>query len=83
MDVLLNIAGTPYDGTLDFIEKYKNDGIIWYLESFDLHFEQMMEGLWKMREMGCVFYSFSSDVMGKREEEEEEEEEEGKKKKEK
>lgn len=52
MDVLMNIAGTPYDGTKDFIEKYKDDGIIWFLESFDLHFEQMMESLWKMKEMG-------------------------------
>ena len=52
MDVLLNIAGTPYDGTTEYIESYKEDGIIWYLESFDLHFEQMMEGLWKMKEMG-------------------------------
>ncbi|MCF0142551.1 MAG: LD-carboxypeptidase, partial [Parasporobacterium sp.] len=57
MDVLLNISGTPYDGTLDFIEKYKEDGIIWYLESFDLHFEQMMEGLWKMKEMGWFKYA--------------------------
>lgn len=52
MDVLLNIAGTPYDGTKEFIERYQNDGIIYYLESFDLHFEQMMEGLWKMKELG-------------------------------
>ena len=52
MDVLLNLAGTPYDGTMDFIERYREDGILWYLESFDLHFEQMMEGLWKMKEMG-------------------------------
>lgn len=52
MDVLLNLAGTPYDGTHQFLERYREDGIIWYLESFDLHFEQMMEGLWKMKEMG-------------------------------
>lgn len=52
MDVLMNLAGTPYDGTLDFIQKYKEDGILWYLESFDLQFEQMMESLWKMKEMG-------------------------------
>ena len=57
MDVLLNLAGTPYDGTPEYIEKYKNDGIIWYLESFDLHFEQMMEGLWKMKEMGWFRYA--------------------------
>ena len=52
LDVLLNIAGTRFDGALEFIEKYKEDGIIWFLESFDLGCEQMMEGLWKLREMG-------------------------------
>ena len=52
LDVLMNLSGTPYDGTPEFIEKYKDDGIIWFLESFDLHFEQMMESLWKMKEMG-------------------------------
>lgn len=52
MDVLLTLAGTPYDGTLSFIEKYKEDGILWYLESFDLGCNEMMAGLWKMRELG-------------------------------
>ena len=52
MDVILNMIGTPYDGTMDFIDRYKKDGIIWYLESFDLGFERMMEGLWKMRSLG-------------------------------
>ena len=57
MDVLLNLAGTAYDGTHEFIERYHDDGILWYLESFDLHFEQMMEGLWKMKEMGWFRYT--------------------------
>ena len=52
MDVLLNIAGTRFDGTLDFIDKHKGDGIIWFLESFALPFEAMMEGLWKMKQLG-------------------------------
>ena len=52
LDVLLNIAGTPFDGTMEFLEKYKEDGVIWYFESFDLGCEQMMEGLWKLRQMG-------------------------------
>lgn len=54
MDVLMNIAGTPYDGTKKFIERYKGDGIIWFLESFDLHFEHLMESLWKMKELGWL-----------------------------
>ena len=64
MDVLLNIAGTPFDGTNEFIEKYKDDGIIWFLESFDLGFEQMMEGLWKMKAMGW-FEHVSGFVFGR------------------
>lgn len=52
VDVLLNIIGTKYDGTLEFIERYKNDKIIWYLESFDLNAEELMMGLWHMKEMG-------------------------------
>lgn len=52
LDVLLNICGTPFDGTKDFVEKYKKDGILWYLESFDLGFEQLMEGLWKLKASG-------------------------------
>ena len=54
MDVLMNIAGTPYDGTTKYMERYKDDGIIWFLESFDLHFEQLMESLWKMKELGWL-----------------------------
>ncbi len=57
MDSILDIAGTPFDGTKQFIEKYKEDGIIWYLESFDLGCEQMMQGLWKMRQMGWFDYA--------------------------
>lgn len=52
LDVILNLMGTPFDGTLDFIEKYKRDGIIWYLESYDLGFDRLMEGLWKMKSLG-------------------------------
>lgn len=52
LDVLSNISGTRFDGTLDYIEKYGKEGIIWYLESFDLGFEQMMETLWRLKTLG-------------------------------
>jgi len=64
LDVLLNLSGTPYDGTEDFLDRYGDDGIIWYLESFDLHFEQMMEGLWKMKELGW-FRNVSGIIFGR------------------
>lgn len=52
LDVLLNIAGTKYDGAREYIEKYYKDGILWYLESFDLNAEELMMGLWRLKEMG-------------------------------
>ena len=33
-DCILNLIGTPYDGTRDFINKYHEDGIIWYFDPF-------------------------------------------------
>lgn len=36
IDVLMSLIGTKYDKTIEFIEKYKNDGIIWFLEACDL-----------------------------------------------
>lgn len=57
LDVLLFLQGTKYDGTLDFIEKNKEDGIIWYLESFDISGENIMMFLWKLKEIGWFKYT--------------------------
>lgn len=57
LDVLLNLVGTKYDKTKEFIEKYKEDGILWYLESFDLSSEQIATGLWNLREAGWFQYT--------------------------
>lgn len=35
-EVLANIIGTEYDNTNNFIDKYKNDGIIWYFDVFNM-----------------------------------------------
>lgn len=52
LDVLLNLVGTKYDKTKEFCHKYKEDGILWYLESFDLNSEQLYLGLWNLKEAG-------------------------------
>ncbi len=52
LDVLLNLAGTKYDNTVNFINQYKEDGILWYLESFSLNSEALARGLWQLREAG-------------------------------
>lgn len=57
LDVLLNLCGTKYDNTLEFIDKYKEDGILWYLESFDTSAENLMMGLWHLKELGWFEYA--------------------------
>mgnify|MGYP003291107865 CR=1 FL=1 len=52
LDVLLDLVGTPYDKTVSWCEKYKEDGILWYLESFALSSERLTMGLWHLREAG-------------------------------
>lgn len=52
MDVLVEIAGTRFDGTKDFVRRYADDGCIWYLEVFSMTPEQLASYLWKFRESG-------------------------------
>jgi len=39
IDVLKDLIGTKFDHTLDFINKYQDDGIIWYFDNFSLSSE--------------------------------------------
>lgn len=52
LDCLLNLVGTRFDKTVEFVEKYKNDGILWFLESYDLNSEALFRGLWQLKEAG-------------------------------
>ena len=57
MDLILELAGTKYDGTARFIEKYKEDGIIWGFDNCDLSKEQIIMSLWKLNELGYFNYT--------------------------
>jgi muramoyltetrapeptide carboxypeptidase LdcA involved in peptidoglycan recycling len=57
LDVLLNLVGTRFDKTRDFIEKYQKDKILWFLESFDLGSEALTRGLWQLKEAGWFQYA--------------------------
>lgn len=50
LDVLTDLFGTKFDNTLEFIEKYKNDGIIWYFDICELSSEQIIRTLWKLKD---------------------------------
>ena len=56
-DVLLNIIGTKYDYTLDFIEKFKNDGFIWYFDVFSKSSVDFYLGLLQMKMAGWFKYT--------------------------
>ena len=48
-DIITNIIGTKYDKISEFIEKYKDDGIVWFLEVFEMSTPQLFCNLWKMK----------------------------------
>lgn len=52
LDVLLNLVGTRFDKTREFISRYREDKILWFLESFDLSGEALTRGLWQLKEAG-------------------------------
>lgn len=52
LDCICDIIGTRFDKTLDFIERYKDDGIIWYFDIFAMKAESVHNTLFKMKDMG-------------------------------
>lgn len=52
LDVLLDLVGTRFDNTVNWCDSYKEDGILWYLESFALSSERLTCGLWHLKEAG-------------------------------
>lgn len=51
-DVIVNLIGTKYDKTKEFIEKYKKDGIVWFLEVFEMSTPQIYINLWQLKNAG-------------------------------
>jgi len=52
MDILQMYPGTAYDKVKEFNDKYKEDGIIWFLESCELNVMSIRRALWQMKEAG-------------------------------
>ncbi len=74
LDCLVNLAGTEFDHVDAFNEKYKDDGIIWFLESCDLNVMSIRRSIWLLKHTGWFKYSkgfligrplhFEEDMMG-------------------
>ena len=52
MDCLVNLLGTKYDKVTDYTDRYKNDGILWFLESCDLNVMSIRRAMWQMEHAG-------------------------------
>ena len=56
LDCLSNLAGTKFDKVSDFNEKYKEDGIIWFMESCDLNPMAIRRAIWQLDHAGWFKY---------------------------
>ena len=56
LDILELYPGTRYDKVKEFNEKYKEDGIIWFMESCDLNIMGIRRALWRLKEAGWFSY---------------------------
>ena len=54
LDCLVNLLGTRFDRTAEFVERYKDDGIIWFLEACDLNVFSIRRAMWQMEEAGWL-----------------------------
>ncbi len=49
LDCIDTLIGTKYDNVTNYLNKYKKDGIIWFLECYEMNTAQLARILWKMK----------------------------------
>ena len=52
LDCLATLCGTSYDRTAVFAERYRDDGIVWFLEACDLNVFGVRRALWQLKNAG-------------------------------
>lgn len=52
MDCLINMAGTRFDKTAAFAHKYREDGVLWFLEACDLNVFSIRRAMWQLEQAG-------------------------------
>ncbi len=52
VDCLVNLLGTSYDKVEEFNERYKEDGVVWFLECCDLNPMSIRRAMWQMEHAG-------------------------------
>ena len=56
LDCLVNMCGTKFDHVKEFVERYKDDGIIWFVESCELGIMGIRRALWQLEQAGWFKY---------------------------
>lgn len=51
-DDVITLFGTKYDYIKTYINKYKSDGIVWFLEVYEMTTSQITRHLWQMKNSG-------------------------------
>ena len=57
LDLITELFGTRFDNTKNFLEKYKDEGIIWYFDVCELSSESLIRALWKLKDNGYFKYT--------------------------
>jgi len=52
LDCLSNLVGTKFDRVTEFADKYRDEGILWFLEACDLNVMSIRRALWQMEHAG-------------------------------
>lgn len=56
IDILITLCGTKYDKTKEYIERHKEEGIIFFLEACDLNALSFRRALFQLKEAGWFKY---------------------------
>lgn len=56
LDCLQILTGTVFDKVEEYLEKYKNDGFVWFIESCDLNVMSVRRALWQLDNAGWFKY---------------------------
>lgn len=52
VDALRDLVGTDFDFVKEFVNRYQEDGIIWFFDNFALKAEELYHCLWQMKQAG-------------------------------
>lgn len=52
LDCLTILCGTKFDHVKEFNERYKDDGVIWFMEACDLNVMSIRRTIWNLKEAG-------------------------------